>query len=86
MFCSAVQVAAVDLYLDVRSQIEGQTKVRNKGKSFVLCDLYLESSSYLENCTRKIGCLLPSPFSVILKLTNLGSGVVNTLLQNCFIP
>jgi hypothetical protein len=41
MFCSAVQVAAVDLYLDVRIQIKGQTKVRNKGKSFVLCDLDL---------------------------------------------
>jgi hypothetical protein len=41
MFYSAVQAAAVDLYLDVRSQIKGQTKVRNKGKSFVLCDLDL---------------------------------------------
>ena len=38
MFCSAVPAAAIDLYLDVRSQIEDQIQVSKKDRTFAIGD------------------------------------------------
>lgn len=34
MICSVVPVAAIEVYLDVRSQIEDQIRVSTNGKTF----------------------------------------------------